>query len=175
MLLRPYEMPWRPAYEAYAGAAWLIAFTFYTAAGLFQWMPVTLAFPLAGACLLMVILRTHQALRNLVLRASLSGTSVEHMPTSAFAGLCRDPDAVFLGFGFDWLPVHAQRLYELSKIDYRDLTVSPRLLGWLGHPVRPQSDAEIGLPYIHGVEPREKALYRPLQNFEGALLLVRDW
>jgi conjugal transfer pilus assembly protein TraD len=38
--------------------------------------------------------------------------------------------------------------------------------------VSPQPDAEIGLPYIHGVEPREVPLHRPLQNFEGGTLLV---
>lgn len=36
----------------------------------------------------------------------------------------------------------------------------------------PQPDSEIGLPYIHGIEPKERALYRPPQNFEGGTLLV---
>jgi conjugal transfer pilus assembly protein TraD len=79
---------------------------------------------------------------------------------------------VFLGFGFEWRPVHSQRLYELAKVDYREFTVSPRLLQVLGYDARPQPDAEIGLPYIHGVEPREVPLHRPLQNFEGGTLLV---
>jgi conjugal transfer pilus assembly protein TraD len=82
------------------------------------------------------------------------------------------PDAVFLGFGFEWRPVHSQRLYELAKVDYREFTISPRLLQVLGYDARPQPDAEIGLPYIHGVEPREVPLHRPLQNFEGGTLLV---
>ena len=29
MLLRKYEMPWRRAYEAYAGLAWAFAFVFF--------------------------------------------------------------------------------------------------------------------------------------------------
>ncbi len=82
-----------------------------------------------------------------------------------------DPDQIFLGFGFEWQPVHSQRLYELAKINYRDVMVSPRLLHLLGYEVNPQPDAEIGMPYIHGVEPREHALYRPLQNFEGGTVL----
>jgi len=172
MLLRRYEMPWRPAYEACAGAAWLLTFVIYAGFALTGNMPSLLAAPIAAACMVMAMLRIHQALRNLVLRASLCGRSAERMGTDALARLCKDPESVFLGFGFDWLPVHAQRLYELAKIDYREMMVSPRLLSWLGHAVQPQTDDEIGLPYIHGVEPLERALYRPLQNFEGGTLLV---
>lgn len=79
---------------------------------------------------------------------------------------------MFLGFGFEWRPVHAQRLYELSKVDYREFTVPRWLQHALGQGATSQPDAEIGLPYIHGVEPKEQALYRPLQNFEGGTLLV---
>ena len=92
--------------------------------------------------------------------------------TDVQAQWCRNPGEVFLGFDFEWRPVHSQRLYELAKIDYREFTVSPRLLGVLGYDSVPQPDAEIGLAYIHGVEPREVALHRPLQNFEGGTLLV---
>lgn len=79
---------------------------------------------------------------------------------------------MFLGFGFEWQPVHAQRLYELSKIEYRKFAVPRWLQRLLGQGQAPQPDGEIGLPYIHGVEPREAPLYRPLQNFEGGTLLV---
>jgi conjugal transfer pilus assembly protein TraD len=85
---------------------------------------------------------------------------------------CKDSMEVFLGFGFEWLPVHSQRLYELSKIHFRDLMVSPMLLRFLRYPVNPQPDQEIGLPFIHGVEPRERALHRPLFNFDGGTLVV---
>lgn len=68
--------------------------------------------------------------------------------------------------------MHSQRLYELAKVNFRDFAVSPMLLRCLGHQVTPQPGREIGLPYIHGVEPTERALYRPLQNFEGGTLLV---
>ncbi len=172
MLLRRYEMPWRPAYDVHAGLAWSCAFAYFIVVAASGHLPIILAMPLALVCLTMSVARIAQALRILVLRASLCGRSIERITTEALAPLCTRPDQVFLGFGFEWLPVHAQRLYELAKIDYRDFTVPPRLLALLGHDVNPQGDAEIGLPYIHGVEPREVALYRPLQNFEGGTLLV---
>jgi conjugal transfer pilus assembly protein TraD len=172
MLLRRYEMPWRRAYEVYAGVAWSLALIFFVLAGATGQLPPSLALPLSVLCFGMGVLRVTQALDTLVLRASLTGRSIQVIGTNDLAQWCRDPAQVFLGFGFEWRPVHSQRLYELAKIDYREFTVSPRLLGWLGHAVSPQPDAEIGLPYIHGVEPREVALHRPLQNFEGGTLLV---
>jgi conjugal transfer pilus assembly protein TraD len=172
MLMRRYEMPWRRAYELYAGGVWALALAFFVVVGATGRLPRPLALPLSVVCFAMGLLRVTQALDTLVLRASLTGRSIQVIGTDDLAQWCRNPADVFLGFGFEWHPVHSQRLYELAKIDYRDFTVSPRLLRWLGHDVSPQPDAEIGLPYIHGVEPREVPLHRPLQNFEGGTLLV---
>ena len=33
MLARPYEMPWRRAYESYAGIGWLAAMAFFVIVG----------------------------------------------------------------------------------------------------------------------------------------------
>lgn len=172
MLVRRYEMPWRRAYEGYAGIAWWLTLLYFVAVGVAGIVPRQLALPLALVCFGMGVLRVAQALRILVLRASLGGRRIEVISSTDLAKWCKDPAAVFLGFGFEWQPVHAQRLYELAKINYRDYAVSPRLLQFLGYDNKPQPDAEIGLPYIHGVEPKEGPLHRPLQNFEGGTLLV---
>jgi len=172
MLVRRFEMPWRRAYEIYASAAWGLALLFFVFTGVAGDLPRALALPLALACFGMGVLRLTQGLRVLVLRASLGGHGIQVIDTRRLARWCADPAQIFLGFGFEWQPVHSQRLYELAKVDYREFAVSPRLLHWLGQPASPQPDAEIGLPYIHGVEPREGPLHRPLQNFEGGTLLV---
>ena len=91
-------------------------------------------------------MRTFQALSTLVLRASLTGRSIQIISTDELSRWCGNPADVFLGFGFEWHPVHSQRLYELAKIDYREYTGSPRLLQLLGYHSKPQPDAEIGLP-----------------------------
>ena len=172
MLVRRYEMPWRRAYEVYASIAWWLALLYFLGVGVAGTIPFQLALPLALVCFAMGVLRVAQALRMLVLRASLCGRGIEVVGTGDLARWCKDPASVFLGFGFEWQPVHSQRLYELAKIDYREFAVSPRLLQLLGYDSKPQPDAEIGLPYIHGVEPKEGPLHRPLQNFEGGTLLV---
>jgi conjugal transfer pilus assembly protein TraD len=172
MLMRQYEMPWRRVYECYAAVSWCIALvmlTIMTIANTLPWQGVA---PLALICSGMSAWRLKQTIGIVVLRASLSGRAMQVIGTNELETLCRKPDDVFLGFGFAWQPVHSQRLYELAKVDYREFAMSPRLLSMLGYVVNPQPDGEIGLPYIHGVEPKEEALYRPLQNFEGGTLLV---
>lgn len=172
MLMRCYEMPWRPAYEGYASALWGLAALYFVGAGVGGPLPLAFAAPLAALCLGISVWRLNRTLRILILRAALVGRAAQTLPTTDFARWTRDPEQVFLGFGFEWQPIHSQRLYELAKIDFRRYTASPKLLQLLGYEVRPQSDAEIGLPYLHGVEPSEGPLYRPLQNFEGGTLLV---
>jgi len=172
MLLRRYEMPWRRAFEAGAALLWLLAalhFLGVTVAGVTPRPPML---ALLGACLLMALRRFAQAVRILRLRGSLGGRGIEVIGPRQLARLSSEPDQIFLGYGFEWQPVHAQRLYELSKVDYRELTI-PRWMQYaLGQGRASQPDAEIGLSYIHGVEPAEHPLYRPLQNFEGGTLLV---
>ena len=171
-MLRRYEMPWRRAYELHAAIAWAAGVVWLLAVGLPGWLHPHLAWPLAVGCLLLAGRRLNQAFRVLTLRASLVGHAMQTLTTRELARWCQTPEQVFLGFGFEWLPHHSQRLYELSKIDYRPLLVPSPLLRWLGDPRPPQPDDEIGLPYLHGVEPQEHALYRPLQNFEGGTLLI---
>jgi conjugal transfer pilus assembly protein TraD len=107
MLARRYEMPWRSAYESYAGMGWLAAMLFFAVVGAQQQLPCLLALPLAVLCFCMGVLRLAQAVRTLVLRASLSGRSIQVITTSELARWCRKPDQVFLGFGFEWCPVHS--------------------------------------------------------------------
>jgi conjugal transfer pilus assembly protein TraD len=172
VLVRPYEMPWRPAMEIYPAAAWGIAAIYFVIVAVAAEFPAAVALPMAAACTVMACRRLLQGVRILKLRASLGGHGIQVIDTRTFAQWCNDPAAIFLGFGFEWQPVHSQRLYELAKVDYRKFAVSPTVLRLLGRHSSPQPDAEIGLSYIHGVETREVPLHRPLQNFEGGTLLV---
>src|SRR4051812_27127223 len=172
MPVRAYEMPWRPAYETWAGGAWAASVPYFTFLGATAALPWPLSLTAAGFATTMAVRRIRQALKVLTVRASLCGRAMQVIGTDSLARLTPDPNQVFLGYGFEWQPMHSQRLYELASVNYKDYKVSPRLLQALGYVVDPQPDAEIGLPYIHGVEPNEHPLYRPLQNFEGGTLLV---
>jgi len=169
---RSYEMPWRNAYELHAALAWGVGGSLFLAnadrAGDARAVPLGLGI----ASLLMALYRLAQAWRLLRLRLALAGRAMETIDHAKLRTYCREPGQLFLGFGFEWQALHSQRLYELSKIPFRRF-VAPR---WLMRALRLrlawQPEAEVGLPYIHGVEPRERALHRPLQNFEGGTIIV---
>jgi conjugal transfer pilus assembly protein TraD len=172
MSVRKYEMPWRTAHEAYAAIAWSVGVALFAVLAHQAEHAAAVLASLAVLSLGMAAHRWRQALGLLVVRASLSGRAMETLSTARFRAQCRKADQVFLGFGFEWRPVHSQRLYELSKIHFRDYVVSHWLLRLLGYDAHPQPEAEVGLPYIHGVEPRERPLHRPLVNFEGGTIVV---
>jgi conjugal transfer pilus assembly protein TraD len=172
MLLRKYEMPWRRAWEGYAACMWLGAVAFFAFSAMRTNTPFFVATGLAATCLLMAILRWRQTLKILDLRASLAGRPMETISHEQFRKIIRDPKQIFLGLGFEWQPVHSQRLYELAKINYRDFVVGPFVSFLIGRPNMRQPDSEIGLSFIHGVSPTESAIYRPVSNFEGGTCIV---
>lgn len=109
MLVRSYEMPWRPAYEMWASGAWLVGLLFFVYLGGRGLITSPIALGLAFLALLMAAHRARQGLRVLTIRASLSGKAMQVITTRKLETLTRKPDQVFLGFGFEWLPVHSHR------------------------------------------------------------------
>ena len=61
MLVRRYEMPWRRAYEVYAGIAWWLTLLYFLGVGVVGKLPWQLALPLALVCFAMGVLRVTQA------------------------------------------------------------------------------------------------------------------
>ena len=172
MSVRKYEMPWRPAHELHAALAWSLGAALYASLAHHAGHPLALPCALSGISAVMAVCRAAQAWRLLRLRAALGGRAMETISRRGFRRYCRDPEQVFLGFGFEWQPVHSQRLYELAKTPCRDFVIPTWLARALGQRGEAQAAAEIGLPYIHGVEPRERVLQRPLAHFEGGTLIV---
>ena len=116
MLARAYEMPWRRAYEVYASTTWFVALVATVIASALTQVPMQASVPMAFACLSMAVWRAAQAAHIMVLRAALTGRAMQVIGPVEQEKLTEDPAQVFLGFGFDWLPQHSQRLYELAKI-----------------------------------------------------------
>lgn len=171
MLARKYETPWRTAYEFYASGAWIASACSCLAASPSH-VPAPLGAMVAAAAALAASWRFCQGITILERRAALSGRAMARMKLRKFDALTEHADHVFIGYGFEWRPEHSQRLYELCKVDYRQYRVAPVLVRLLGYELNHQPDDEIGMPYIHGVEPFEHAMYRPLQNLEGGTLVA---
>ena len=129
MLLRKYEMPWRRPIELISALVWSLAILAYIAYTP-QRIPLRLGFPLLLLCAAFAVRRAWQGLAIIGIRAALSGRAMQVMTTRELARFTTDPDQVVFGFGFEWQPVHSQRLYELAKIDYRELRIPPPAWRW---------------------------------------------
>jgi conjugal transfer pilus assembly protein TraD len=171
MLARQYEAPWRTAYEFYASGGWICSACVCLATTPSH-MPAALGTMVTAVAAAAATLRFSQGLAILERRAALSGRAMARMKLRRFDRLIMGPERVFIGYGFEWRPEHSQRLYELCKVDYRKFRVAPALVRLFGYELNHQPDDEIGMPYIHGVEPFEQPLYRPLQNLEGGTLVA---
>ena len=166
-MLRRYEQPWRPAYEGVSAVAWFCGSAFFLWQALHSSHAVNLMFGLSVACMVMCLLRSRKALAILLLRASLCGRAMETMTHAQLRRMTQQNRQVFFGYGFEWMPKHSQRLYDLQHINFRGVLAPSWLMRLNGMKVVPQPDSEVGLPYIHGVEPREVPIVRPITNLEG--------
>ena len=80
---------------------------------------------------------------------------------------------VWFGWGFDWTPEHAQKLYELTKIEARRLIPSwPLRLLFLLPPRRGKDPTAIGLSILHGVGNTETDLTTAEKTLEGGTMIV---
>lgn len=80
--------------------------------------------------------------------------------------------SVWLGLGFAWTPVHAQRLFELSTIEPESLFVSPFVRRCVGVKDPGLGPGDTGSPVLHGVGDDEGDLYRPLSSLGGGTAIV---
>ena len=85
MLVRRYEMPWRRAYEVYAGIAWWLALLYFLGVGVVGTLPRQLALPLALVCFAMGVLRVPCACWCCAL-PSVDGASRSSVPTTWLDG-----------------------------------------------------------------------------------------
>lgn len=168
MDMEKYEVPWRPVYEAYSAAAWTFS------AGVSAIIATTTQLPTAPflfaftASTAMSILRWKKSWKLWGLKLSLAGRGVEVMDPNKLMGLVhKKKDFMWMGTGFDWKPIHTQRIYDLKKLDVSELFPPDWFLKLRGITKPAQSKTAIGAPWIHGVEPHEEDAFVPLSNLEG--------
>jgi conjugal transfer pilus assembly protein TraD len=177
MLLRKFEMPWRTAFEAYAAAVWAISVCVL----LYMWQtaivprtPFLLLACLAGTFFTINLWRSWEIWR---LKWSLGGKSISFITDPQLQKKVDDvKGSLWVGKGFDWTPVHTQRVYEIKRADPEQF-YPPKAIMWIaeqwtGEKVGANTPDYIGAPWIHGVSVDEEDLYVPIQNFVGNTLLV---
>ena len=175
---------WRPATEFKPALAWSVTASVagvFAAAGL---APAFAASLVGLVSAFMAGIRLKSGLAVLKDRAALAGSALELVSCRVFArrllrarrDMARKGDTetfapVWFGRGFDWGPEHAQKLYELSKIDVERLiphrNICRRLTG-----TAPKDPRTVGLAAIDGLESRKKDIWVSEKTLEGGTLIV---
>ena len=181
MLLRQFEMPWRTAYESYSAAVWALciaglAYVWYTSA--VPDLPFYYLGAIACCFLLFNLIRAWEIWR---LKWSLGGKGISFITDQQLKLKVTDKKgeggtSLWFGKGFDWTPVHTQRVYEIKRADPESF-YPPKMIMWIieqwtGEKVGANTLEYIGAPWIHGVNGAEEDLYVPIQNLIGNTLLI---
>jgi conjugal transfer pilus assembly protein TraD len=167
-MLGNFDQPWRPAYEGYAAAAWTAAVPiFYTiapeAAGVMMHVTVGLA------ATSMAYIRGVQAMELWGIKSGVYNQAPDFVKADRLSQYARsNPDKVWLGTGFDWQPIHTQRMYDLKRLNPRD--IAPPL--WYAKYVAKLSETNlteeaVGAAWIRGVEINRQPIFAPFEVFKG--------
>lgn len=115
-------------------------------------------------------------------RPAPAGVSREEAAVTRLRSVLSGEDALFaagtpvkdlwLGLGFLWTPVHAQRLFELSTVPPETLFVSPFVRKLVGVREKGLGPEDTGSPVLHGVGDDEGDLFRPLSSLGGGTAIV---
>lgn len=175
---------WRPAVELWPAAAWSLTAAAALSMTITAMTPPVPALPMGLAAGVLATLRLRSALNVLKDRAALAGSALELISSRSFArrllrarrDMARKGDTetfapVWFGRGFDWGPEHAQKLYELSKIDVNRL-LPARALCKLLTGTEPKDPRTVGLSAIDGLESRKKDIWVSEKTLEGGTLIV---
>lgn len=170
-----YEMPWRPNYEVKAVKAWAVASGAALVVNHLSDMPQEPFYWMAGICGVMAMARIPKAIKLYNLQKHLKGRPLEFITLKQLQKVIKNTnDELWLGTGFDWENRHAQRVFEILKLDWSAVIQQEGLAIKAFRAIMRQKkkEAPIGQPWIHGVEPKEKKLIQPLKHTEGHTLIV---
>lgn len=175
---------WRPAVELWPAAAWSLTAAAALSMTLTAMTPPVPALPMGLAAGVLGTLRLRSALGVLKDRAALAGSALELISSRSFArrllrarrDMARKGDTetfapVWFGRGFDWGPEHAQKLYELSKIDVNRLLPARALCKPLTG-TEPKDPRTVGLSAIDGLESHKTDIWVSEKTLEGGTLIV---
>jgi len=167
------DNPWRPAHELKSAVVWLLAAITGTLMAPFASVPVTPILVAVVISLALSVYRVQSVYRLWEGKANLQGRAVGFMTPAEIVGwMDRNPSKMFLGYGFDWVQKHVQRLYDLKKRDVSEVMPPDWYLDMRKRWANAETGKELrGEEWIHGLEPRESELSVPLVDLEGNTII----
>jgi conjugal transfer pilus assembly protein TraD len=166
---RDADTRWRSAYEVYPALAWLAVVVLGIRAAVAHSLPadVPTATWLIGGTL--GVWRVAQALQVWRHRMALEPRALDWISTEeVYQKMLAKPGQVWLGWGFQWSRIHAQRLYDLEQADLARLRV-PGVRLW--RYLTGRGNVGKGSAHLHGVEPVERDVYVSLSDLQGHLFV----
>lgn len=165
------ENPWRKAHESRAAVVWFAAGVCGSVAAMITQLPYAPIALGAAGCFVMACARAYQTYLVWHQKAQLVGREIKWVePSEIVTRTRKQPERVFLGYGFDWLTKHTQRVYDLKKLEISTIMppewfmrVRKRMGGESGVDLR-------GAEWIHGLEPTEADIEVPLRDMTGGVL-----
>lgn len=154
-----YRNPWRPLYETYGIGLWAgVAIVAWVSAP--WWSLYTPAFYWVSAgAVVMASTWTPGWITGINRREWIRGRPVEFIPPEQVVErLENDPEHLWVGWAFEWLPRHAQEAMDL-------LRAGPDQYA-------PREPDRIGATWIHGIGGRDLESRIPLGHIEGHTLVV---
>ena len=177
MLLRKFEMPWRTTYESYAALAWLccgLGMAYLHGNADVPRLPFKVLLVTSAVFFLVNAARTWKIWR---LKFALGGKGIAFISDGDLAAKLEEkPNYMWVGKGFEWTPVHTQRVYEIKRADptrfYPPDWVMWCQEQWSGDKVAARSEDSIGAPWIHGLNGDEEDQYVAVENFVGNTIVL---
>lgn len=170
-----YEMPWRPNYEKKAATGWLLAVGAAMGTNYMTSMPPEPFYWMAGISAGMAMAHLPKAIRLANLQKNLKGRPLEFISLAELKKkIDGNPKDMWIGMGFDWENRHTQRIFEIMKRDWSEITNHETMLGKAKRVLggKEKKAPPMGAPWIHGIEPEEKTIMQPLEHTEGHTLIV---
>lgn len=176
-MIRKFEMPWRPAYESYAALGWAAAVFFLVIGTITENLPAGLVWYMSAVAFVFMVWNIKGAWRIWAVKFALCGVGIEFMKIAQLQKkVIAQPDQIWLGYGFEWKTEHAQRIYDLKKINPSDYYPPKALLHLkellTSRKIAALDENGIGAPWIHGVEPNEQDVTMFIDNLIGNTLIV---
>ena len=155
----------RPAFEARAAVAWLIALFWVGALALITKMGWPAYVSMIGLTAGMASFRIVQTLRVWRFKLQLAGANIAFVSTTQIReAQSKLKDKLWLGWGWEWQPSHTQLAYEISKKDKKEIYPPEWWLKQQGSDLDPRNAK--GKAWIHGME-EEQNIAIPKDSFVG--------
>lgn len=167
--LSRYDNRLRPAYEAIAAITWSVATVAMIVVLFLTPLPRSAFVYMAGIASIMAAWRWYQTFRHWEFKIELIDQPFRTMQASKLIELMRiRPDRLWLGHGFEWQPIHTQRVIEVRKLA-EDRLRPPEWFCKLNGIARQDTQKQVGKAWIHGVGAGTEIgqIYVPLTSIEG--------